>query len=228
MPKENIRRRRARNLTRSIWLIAGTAVGSVVLLIAFGSRPLPTVNIPTSPPRPYATEGKTLGAADAPIVMEEYADFQCPRCGEFANGAARQIEEIYVATGKVKFVYHYFAFLGAESVQAAEAAECAGEQGHLWSYMDTLYLNQRGENEGAFDKAHLEAFAEGLGLDRLKFRTCLDTHRYRALVQSETQAGRARGVQGTPTFFLNGQMLVGALPFEEFRHQIEITLGTGT
>ena len=93
--------------------------------------------------------------------------------------------------------------------------------------MDTLFANQHGENQGAFDKAHLEAFAEGLSLDRLKFRTCLDTYRYRAAVLRETQAGRGRGVHGTPTFFLNGQMIFGALPFEDFQRQIETALGGG-
>jgi len=227
MPREAIRRRRVQSLSRSIWLTTGAAVGGVLLLILLGSRPLPTVTIPTSPPRPYVAEGRTLGAANASLVLEEYGDFQCPRCGEFALGTARQIEEAYVATGQLKFVYHYFAFLGEESIRAAQATECADEQGQAWPYMDTLFANQHGENQGAFDKPHLEAFAEALGLDRLKFKTCLDTNRYRATVLRETQAGRDRGVQGTPTFFLNGQMIFGALPFEDFRHQIEIALGAG-
>jgi protein-disulfide isomerase len=227
MPKATIRRRRAQSLARSLWLTTGAAVGGVLLLIALGSRPLPTVTIPTSPPRPYVAEGRTLGAAAAPLVLEEYGDFQCPRCGEFALSTARQIEEAYVATGKIKFVYHYFAFIGEESIRAAQATECAGEQGQAWPYMDTLFANQHGENQGAFDKPHLEAFAEGLGLDRLKFKTCLDTNRHRAAVLRETEAGRARGVQGTPTFFLNDQRISGALPFAEFQRQFELALGLG-
>jgi len=227
MPRENIRRRRAQNLVRSIWLTAGAAISGVVFLILLGSRPLPTVTLPTSLPRPYAAEGKTLGASTASVVLEEYGDFQCPRCGEFATGVAHQIEEAYVATGKIKFVFHYFAFLGEESIRAAQAAECAGEQGAVWPYIDTLFLNQHGENQGGFDKPHLEAFAEGLGLDRLKFSACLDTQRYRAAVLRETQTGRDRGVQGTPTFFLNGQLIFGALPFAEFQRRIEAVLEPG-
>jgi len=76
MPRDNIRRRRAQSLARSIWLTSGAAVAGVVILIALGSRPLPTVTIPTSPPRPYAGEGKTLGASTASVTLEEYGDFQ--------------------------------------------------------------------------------------------------------------------------------------------------------
>jgi len=97
----------------------------------------------------------------------------------------------------------------------------------VWPYIDTLFANQHGENQGAFDKGHLEAFADGLGLDQLKFRTCLDTNRYRAAVLRETQAGRDLGVQSTPTFFLNGKLIPGVLAFEDFQRLIETALGSG-
>jgi protein-disulfide isomerase len=139
----------------------------------------------------------------------------------------RQIEEAYIATGQVRFVYNHFAIIGEESIRAAEAAECAGEQGRIWDYMETLYANQRGENRGAFADPYLKSFAEGMELDTLAFNSCLDSRRYRTLVQQETQAGRARGVTSTPTFFINGKAVLGALPFAEFQREIEAALAGG-
>lgn len=76
MPRVQARRRRAQNLIRSAWWVAGGAVAAAAIMIAISPRALPTVSIPTPAPRPYAGEGKTLGAADAPITLEEYSDFQ--------------------------------------------------------------------------------------------------------------------------------------------------------
>jgi protein-disulfide isomerase len=140
----------------------------------------------------------------------------------------RRIEEEYVATGQVRVVYNHFAFIGEESIRAAEAAECAREQGRFWDYADTLFANQRGENRGAFADQYLKSFADGLGLDTLEFNTCLDTRRYRTAVQEATQAGQARGVNSTPSFFVNGQAIrVNSLAFEEFQAPIEAALGQG-
>lgn len=225
MPKERARQRRAQSLIRSLWWAGGLAVAAAIVLIVLSPRPLPTTAvIPTSAPRPYAGEGKTLGSPDAPVVMEEYSDFQCPYCGRFATDALRRIEEEYIATGNVRFVYYHFAFLGEESVRAAEASECAGEQGHVWDYLDTLFANQNGENRGAFADAYLKSFAEGLGLDMLEFNRCLDTRRYRSVVLQETQEGRRRGVTSTPTFFINGELSAGLLPFEGYKELIDKAL----
>lgn len=139
----------------------------------------------------------------------------------------RRIEAEYVATYKVRFIYHHMAFIGEESIRAAEATECAGEQGALWDYMDTLFANQHGENRGAFGDRYLKAFAEGLKLDTLKFNACLDTRRYRSAVLQETQEGRARGVVSTPTFFINGEKIEGLMPFEGFQQKIEAALAQG-
>jgi protein-disulfide isomerase len=166
-------------------------VAAAALLILLSPRALPTVSIPTPVPRPYAGEGKTLGPADAPVVIEEFSDFQCPFCGRFALETLPRIEEAYLApgTGQVRFVYNHFAFLGEESVQAAQAVECAAKEGRAWDYMDTLWANQRGENRGAFADAYLKAFAEGLGLDVLAFNACLDSGRFRSLVLARRRPG---------------------------------------
>ena len=162
-----------------------------------------------------------LGDQNAPVTIIEYSDFQCPFCGKFFKETELVLREKYIKTGKVKFIYRNFAFLGQESFWAANAARCAGEQGKFWQYHDYLYSNQSGENQGAFSKDNLKSFATALGLDTEKFNACLDSEKYTDLIQKETKAGAEAGVQGTPANFINGTLYPGALPAATFTQIID-------
>lgn len=120
------------------------------------------------------------------------------------------------------------AFLGPESQWAAEASECAAEQGRFWEYHDLLYARQSGENQGAFSKDNLKRFAEEIGLDTKAFNACLDAGKYAAQVQADTAFAKALGISGTPAFLVNGQPVVGAQPFEAFRSLFEAALEEGS
>jgi protein-disulfide isomerase len=126
-----------------------------------------------------------------------------------------------VAKGKVRFGYWHFAFLGQESQWAAEASECAGDQGAFWPYHDYLYAHQAGENRGGFSHEKLKQFAREIGLDSPAFNTCLDSGKYTALLREQAAVGQSLGMRGTPSFLVNGQLLVGAQPFEVFQRTIE-------
>ena len=165
-----------------------------------------------------------LGNANAPITIVEYGDFQCPFCGKFFRETESILRENYIKTGKVKFIYRDFAFLGQESLDSANAARCAGEEGKFWQYHDYLYNNQRGENQGAFSKSNLKSFAAALGLDKEKFNACLDSDKYGEVVKKETKAGGEAGVAGTPANFINGKIYVGALPSGTFTQIIDAEL----
>lgn len=125
----------------------------------------------------------------------------------------------------MRFEYKHFAFIGAESTQAAEAAECANEQGQFWPYHNTLFANQRGENVGAFRDAALKNFAVAIGLDEAAFNECLDSGRHSQVIQTEIAEGRERGVESTPTLFINGERINGAIPFDQLKTLIQIQLG---
>jgi protein-disulfide isomerase len=114
--------------------------------------------------------------------------------------------------------------IGGESVRAAEAAACADEQDQFWPYHHVLFANQRGENQGAFRDDALKGFAAALGLDESAFNDCLDSDRYRDQVQAETAAGRQRDVKSTPTFFINGELVAGAIPFDQLQSLIQAEL----
>ncbi len=195
-----------------------------------------TANLSVLPtPNPSATQGALMesvlaktrhfrGDADAPVTMIEFGDFQCPFCGRFFAQTKPQLEENYIQAGKVQFGYFNFAFLGPESTWAAEAAECASDQDKFWEYHDKLYGSQSGENQGAFNKEILKKFAEELGLDTSTFNDCLDFGKYTQLVQDDSNTARSIGVRSTPTFLINSQSVVGALPFERFQQTIDALL----
>jgi protein-disulfide isomerase len=126
-----------------------------------------------------------------------------------------------VNTGIVRFGYLDLAFLGDESQWAAEASECADEQGKFWEYHDKLFASQSGENEGAFSKVNLEKFAAPLGLDAAKFNTCLDTDKYAKVVSDETALAGQYGISSTPTFLVDTQVVQGAQPFQVFAKIID-------
>lgn len=165
-----------------------------------------------------------LGEKQAKVTIIEFADFQCPFCKRLFDESILQIKKDYLDTGKAKLYFRHFAFLGEESNWAAEASECANEQGQFWQYHDYLYKNQGGENVGAFSKDNLKGFAAALGLNTSQFNTCLDSGKYTKAVQDDVSAGQTAGVTGTPTLFINGIMLVGAEPYANIKAQVEKAL----
>jgi len=132
--------------------------------------------------------------------------------------------ETYAQSGKVRFEYKHFAFIGQESTQAALAAECANEQGKFWEYHDLLFANQKGENQGAFRNSVLKKLAEEAGLDLGQFSSCLSSAKYRSVLVRDKQEGQQRGAQSTPTIFVNDQIFEGAYPFQQFQNAIEAEL----
>jgi protein-disulfide isomerase len=156
------------------------------------------------PVAPDAARDNTIGSANASVTIDEWADFQCPACRNFAALQAG-LDQAVLRDGNARFVFHHMAFLGPESILAAEAAECAGDQGRFWAYHDRLYAAQNGENRGTFSAEHLKQFATTVALDQGVFNGCLESHKYVSRVQQETQAGVQLGVNSTPTLFVNGQ-----------------------
>ena len=161
-------------------------------------------------------KGHVLGNANAPVTVVEFSDFQCSFCKKFWARTLPKIKETNIKNGKVRFIYRHFAILGKHSVRAAQGAECAGEQGKFWEYHDRLYANQ-----GAFTGAKLRQYASELKLHVAAFGKCLDSAKYKEKVAGETAVAAFLGARGTPTFFVNGRLLVGAQPFEVFQTVIE-------
>jgi len=163
----------------------------------------------------------SLGDPNAPVTIVEFSDFQCPYCARFFANTLGLLKDKYVKTGKVRLVYRDFPLssIHAEATGAAEAAACANEQGKFWEYHDKIFQNQQ-----ALGAANYKQWAKAIGLDAVVFNQCVDVRKYADEVQKDFDDGRTAGVSGTPTFFINGKMVVGALPIEEFESAIEEAL----
>ncbi len=133
----------------------------------------------------------------------------------------------YVNDGTLRLEWHDFPYLGEESVRAAVAARAAQEQGKFWEYHDILYKNQKGENRGAFSDKNLIAFAEEAGLDVERFEAALESGEYEEVVEEDFREAQDAGIQGTPSFTINGRPLVGSQPVETFARAIEAEAGNG-
>lgn len=162
----------------------------------------------------------TLGPEDAPITMIEFSDYECPYCTKFHNEVFGRLMEAYGS--QIRFVYRDFPItsIHSEAFPAAEAANCAGEQGNYWGYHDKLF---KGGPEALSAEAYLQ-YAEELSLDMTAFQECLDSRRFQQEVQADLDYAAQLGVRSTPTFFINGIGVVGAQPYEVFQQVIESEL----
>ena len=154
------------------------------------------------------------GIDTAPVTIVEFADFHCGYCRRFLEQTMEPLLEAYGEN--VRFVYRDYPILGNDSVTAAFAGECAQQQGKFWEFHDLVYANQ---DDLSLDA--LTAHATELGMDVEAFTACVDSDETAALVQRDYEAGQQLGVSGTPTFFINGRMLVGAQPYQSFADYID-------
>jgi len=174
------------------------------------------VRITLEPPRQTiaTADSPAVGPANAPIELVEFSDFQCPFCYR-AHPTIKQVLSTYGS--KVRFVYRNYPLPNHPNARpAAEAAQCANDQGQFWAYHDRLFADQT-----KLGNDDLKASAAALGLDAGRFNACFDSHKYKARVDTDVQAGTEAGVNGTPAFFINGRMLSGAQPFDEFKKVID-------
>lgn len=161
-----------------------------------------------------ADDDPSLGPADAPVTIVEFSDFQCPYCQK-SVATLKELRRLY--GDKIRVVYRdYPGPNHPQAASAAEAAQCAGDQGKFWEFHDLLFTRQTRETGWDY-----EALARDLGLQTGEFSACLNTGRYREEVRKDLQDGLALGIASTPTFFINGRPLVGAQPLAEFSRLIE-------
>lgn len=162
------------------------------------------------------------GNSNAKVTIVEFADFRCPFCEQFFTNTESQLLQDYVNTGKVKFAFRNFAFLGPASVVAADAAECANDQGKFWDFHDYLYKNQPSESDTSmYNTDTLTQAAVSLGMNGDTFRSCLDNKTDETKANADLSDGQKAGVSGTPSFFINGISLVGAEPYASFKTIID-------
>ena len=163
-----------------------------------------------------------LGSPDAPITLIEFGDYQCHFCNVYFQNTEHKILENFVVTGKVKIMFKDFTIIGPDSISAAHAAHCAGDQGKYWQYHNMLYNNWTGENNGWAASENLVMYANNIELDLELFLQCESSNRHQNIIEQSNNDARTLGITGTPAFFIvdhkNGEVetIGGAQPYEVF------------
>lgn len=193
-------------------LLGVSALIAVVLVILF----LRGINAPSyhdvDSPRPV------LGNSDAAVKVVEFSDFQCPACRSASSYPQRLINDF---GDSISFEYKHFPLSFHQyAFKAAEAAECANDQGEFWEYAHVLFQNQP-----ELSVRNLKRYAKELGLDTSSFSACLGSDAKRAVVEGNLREGYAANIKGTPTFFVNGKMM-GSFQYESIKSEIEKELNS--
>ena len=160
-------------------------------------------------------DGLSLGDPNAPVTIDVFEDFQCPACQVFTETIEPLVIQNLVAAGKARYVFHNFSFIdgpgasnGGESDQAANALMCASEQGNFWEMHSIIYANWNGENVGNLSDRRLQAMAEAIELEDMNaFNACFRANKYESDIQADFDLGKQMGVSGTPTVFVNGNLV---------------------
>ncbi len=162
----------------------------------------------------------TLGPATAPVTIVEYADFGCPACWEWYKlDVLNQLRAKY--GNQLRFVWRDFPVITLLSPKAAEAGQCAHEQGKFWEFHDSVYAH-----DGAIEASDLKAYAADIGLNMDQFNDCVTSRRYRDRVNAEQQESFDRGLRGAPEFFVNGQHVIGPQTASVFEKIIDPILAS--
>lgn len=175
-------------------------------------------------PRRQADDPLALGRVDAPVVIAEWGDFQCPFCKLFAGQTEPALVRQYVDSGQVRIEWHDYAYLGPESVVAARAARAAGRQDRFWPFHGALYAEQSAENRGEVTEESMTALAGRLGLDVSRFRQDLADPGIAGAVAADQDLGSRLGVGGVPSFVIGEQLIFGAQPIATFRQAVDAAL----
>ena len=166
-------------------------------------------------------KGSTMmGNLNAEITVVEFGDYQCTFCYKFHDETMKKINEKYIKTENVNFIYKDFPLNGERSILASEASYCAEKQGKFWEYHNTLYNNWGGENTGWITENVLLGFARDVRLNLDDFSQCLENSEFRQKVLSNEQFGKDIGINATPSFLIFNDnevyRIIGAQPFEKF------------
>lgn len=210
------RRTRARRGSNQRWVGIGVALLVVGATLFFTMRPAPAPLVPVE----RLAEHPVRGAERPLVTIVEYGDFGCPSCRAWHRAGIA--DRILAEFGEVvRFEWRDFPVITPLSPRAAEAAQCAQDQGRFWDYHDLLYAT------GAIDPASLKRAAATLGLDGTSFDACLDSGQHRATVQHDLDEGRELRLRGTPSFTINGELLTGPPSYETLRTLIERAVASG-
>jgi len=199
----------------------GAKTGTITQAPQAPNQPPPAVPLTEEQFKGLLTTGVAAkGKTDAKVTIVEFSDFQCPYCGKYSTDTYPQLMKDYGS--KIQYIFHDYPLSFHQFAQkTAEVARCANEQGKFWQMHDLLYKNQATWSAKTDPTADFTAYAGTIGLNKSQFNSCLSTGKYTQAVKDDAALGNQVGVDGTPAFFINGERLVGAQPYESFKAVID-------
>ncbi|MFI7391124.1 DsbA family protein [Streptomyces tendae] len=238
-PSSNAARRNRRRTVGAVAVLAAAAVTAVFALtlddsgdrnekaggpaaVTGSADPAPADESLLALARRDTSDPLAVGPADAPVVLIEYSDFQCPFCGQFARTTEPELLRSYVEKGILRIEWRNFPIFGEESERAALAGWAAGQQKKFWEFHEVAYSKPRKRNSGAFDAEHLLAMAREAGVPDLeRFQADMASDQARDAVLEDQEEGYHLGVTSTPAFLVNGKPILGAQPTDTFTSAVE-------
>jgi protein-disulfide isomerase len=218
-----------KNFVLAMAAVAVVGVGALTYLMSANRGGGATEVDPSLPP--VESEGYVIGSPDAPVEVIEFADFECPACAQFAIMTGPDVKRRLVDSGIVRVRFVDFPLPGHNnSWNASRAAACADEQGQFWAMHDAIYLNQDRWASGATrnpDRVLKEAARQLPGLNTGAFDECVDSRRTQAKVQAHHAIAGQNRVNQTPTFIIGGQMVPGAIGYDQFRRAVDEAIARG-
>lgn len=213
---------------RGFWIAIGmVAVVGIAALSWASMRPKTTARTIDPSLPALKAEGYVMGNPSAPIEVIEFADFECPSCGQYAALTEPDVRTRLVNTGQVRVRYMDFPLdMHPNTWDASLAASCANDQGKFWEMHDQIFATQDKWNGEATKRPRgvLADLAKGLGLDMDKYNACMDAETHRAQIQANQAEGVRRQVGQTPTFLIGDQLIPGAIPFDQFKKIVDAQL----
>ena len=213
------------NLPQRFYVVLALLIVVGALFIVRAARaPKVRPNVTTAPITPAQAEGYLLGNANAPVQIMEFADFECPACGNFAVITEPDVRSRIVNTGLAS--YRFFDFplpMHKNTMAASNAAACAADQGKFWEMHDQLFRNQPDWNTEATDspKKIFLGYAKALGLNTDTWEKCFDNQTHQARILANQAEGNRRRVQSTPTFVIGTRLIPGAMSYDVFKAYVD-------
>lgn len=204
-------------------LLGGIAIAGIAAIGWMANRPQQGARVVDANVTAEA-EGYLLGNPDAPVQVLEFADFECPACGQFSTVTGPDVRARLVETGQISYRFYDFPLaMHPNTWDASNAAACANDQGKFWEYHDALFANQHRWSGYATrrPKGVLQELAAQTGLDTGAWEDCFDDRRHQATIEANMREGERRGVGQTPTFIIGDRMIPGAISYDRFKAYVD-------
>lgn len=222
--KKNVVRKTTTKRPTGFYILLGLigVVGASLLVYKSYSKPAAVVgtDVKYDPATSGPAQGYTIGKADAPVKIIEFADFECPGCGNFATVTEPDVRKRIIEPGLANLTFYDFPLPQHKNSQSAHnAAACAADQGKFWEMHDRIYNAQDQWNTQATDnpKPFFAKFAEDIGLNTSEWEKCYDSRKHQGRILANIAEGEKRQVGQTPTFIVGSKLYPGALPYDQIK-----------